>query len=342
MRQPNGAMHRLGSILSALVLVGLMGQSLTAQEGRPNFSWDHVPIYAHVGIGRGLGAEQYQFLAEHYDFIVFTGGEFDREYRGNDALTFESIVQSAAAEVKRHNPRAKVLFYWAADLAKPHNKRSNALIPENGRFEVQRNARTTVDVFDTTNAELRTWWSDVAGRAVHEYGCDGIFVDGATAFTPGSFYEQKLGTQRCEELEQGMFQMLSDAKRKMGAESIMLLNPLHAPHEGQELEEALGWRYLPYVDGAMVDDFDRAANLLDRRQSKEYIAGTIRIMSEAAQRGEIVVFKAWPGFTWWSAPELMAEPHARQYEEAVNNLDFPLACFLIGAGEHCYFCYSWG
>ena len=151
-----------------------------------------------------------------------------------------------------------------------------------------------------------------------------------------------MGKAKTRKLEQGMFAMIREAKQKMGKDSIILLNPLHGPKKGQKQEDALGWRYLDVVDGAMVDDFDRAANIIARRQSKEYIADTIRTMSAAARRGEIVVFKAWPGFTWWSDKELMKEPHAEQYAVAVKNLEFPLACFLIGAGEHCYFCYTWG
>jgi hypothetical protein len=143
-------------------------------------------------------------------------------------------------------------------------------------------------------------------------------------------------------LEQGMFAMLREAKQKMGKDSIILLNPLHGPKNGQKQEEALGWRYLDVVDGAMVDDFDRAANIIARRQSKVYIADTIKTMSAAARRGEIVVFKAWPGFTWWSDKELMKKSHAEQVAVSVKNLEFPLACFLIGTGEHCYFCYTWG
>ena len=204
------------------------------------------------------------------------------------------------------------MFYWAGDFVKPHNKISNATIPEDGRIEVKRNARNTVHVFDTTNEDLRAWWTDVAAKAVHEYGCDGIFVDGGTAFTPGSIYEQKLGREKNGALEQGMFTMLKEAKEKMGEESILLLNPLHGPREGQKEEEALGWRYLSVFDGAMVDDFDRAANIMEKRQSKEYVANTIKIMSKAAKSDEIVVFKAWPGFTWWSDKELMKKPHADQ------------------------------
>jgi hypothetical protein len=27
---------------------------------------------------------------------------------------------------------------------------------------------------------------------------------------------------------------------------------------------------------------------------------------------------------------------------AKERITFPLACFLVGAGPHCYFCYTWG
>jgi hypothetical protein len=312
------------------------------KEGYPPFSWDTVQCYAHVGLGRGLKPDKYKFLADHYDFIAFTGGQMDSEYRTNDEICFERIAANGAKEIKRHNPRARVLFYLSGDFGRPHNKLSNATFPKNGTIRVKRNAKRTVDIYDTKNPKVRSWWAGVAGKAVSEYSCDGIFLDGGTAYTPGGSYSRILGQEKTAELEKGMFEMIREAKQKMGKDSIILLNPLHGPKKGQKKEEALGWRYLDVVDGAMVDDFDRAANLIKRRQSKEYIADTIRIMTEAAKRGEIVVFKAWPGFTWWSDPELMKKSHDEQYAVAVKNLEFPLACFLIGAEKYCYFCYTWG
>ena len=309
--------------------------------GYPHFSWDRVPVYAHVGLGEGLNSEQYTFLADHYDFIAFTGGSMSHEYRIQKELSFERIAANAARTIKIRNPKARVLFYWSGDFGRDHAKISNSIIPKNATFPYKKGTRN-VQLFDTSNPALRKWWADVAGKAVHEYSCDGIFLDGGTAYAPGSSYERVLGKAKARELEEGMFAMIREAKQKMGKDSIIMLNPLHGPKNGQRQEEALGWHYLNVVDGAMVDDFDRAANLIARRQSKVYIADTIKTMSAAAKRGEIVVFKAWPGFTWWSDKELMKKSHAEQYAVSVKNLEFPLASFLIGAGEHCYFCYTWG
>jgi hypothetical protein len=309
--------------------------------GYPHFSWDRVPVYAHVGLGEGLKPEQYKFLADHYDFIAFTGGQMTREYRTNKKMSFERIATKAARTIKTRNPKARVLFYWSGDFGRTHAKISNATLPKNATFPFKKGSRK-VQLFDTTNPALQSWWASVAGKAVSEYSCDGIFLDGGTAYTPGSSYGRVLGQAKTRKLEQGMFAMIRQAKQKMGEDSIILLNPLHGPKKGQAQEDALGWRYLDVVDGAMVDDFDRAANVLKKRQKKEYIADTIKTMSAAAKRGEIVVFKAWPGFTWWSDPELMKKSHAEQYAVSVKNLEFPLASFLIGAGEHSYFCYTWG
>lgn len=314
-------------------------QAFAADHARPDFSWDRVPVSVHVGLGRGLGPEDYAFLAEHYNFITFTGGDFDREYRKDRSVSFEKVVTEASATIKQHNPRAKVLFYWAADCLKPHNKLLRRGLPRDGRINVARNREKTTEIFDTTREDVREWWSGGAANAVHEYGCDGIFVDGATAFRPDGIYGKRLGKERAKSLEEGMFSMLEQAKTKMGKESILLFNPLHAPARGQAEDESLGWRYLPLADGAMVDDFDRDSK---RPQSAEYMAGTIAVMRRAASLGKIVVFKAWPGFTWWSNPDLLARPQAEQAAVARENIEFPLACFLVGAESHCYFCYSWG
>ncbi len=38
----------------------------------------------------------------------------------------------------------------------------------------------------------------------------------------------------------------------------------------------------------------------------------------------------------------MNKSPAEQHAVSAKNIAFPLASFLIGAGEHCYFCYTWG
>ena len=76
-----------------------------ASEGFPAFTWDRVPLYAHLGIGDGLDPNQCNFLADHFSLITFTGGVV---HMGS----VEPKIAAAARTIKKRNPAAKVLFYW--------------------------------------------------------------------------------------------------------------------------------------------------------------------------------------------------------------------------------------
>ncbi len=266
----------------------------------------------------------------HFGLITFTGG---RVTRGS----VEPNIAAAARAIKQRNPDAKVLFYWASDMPKHQWKLSNADFPKGAYVRPAARGTKGKRSFDVSRSDVRDWWSDVAVKAVRDYSCDGIFVDGATAGTPGGPWSRLFGKKRAALLEAGMFTMLKEARAKMGPGKLIIFNPLHGD-DGKR--GSLGEDYLPATDGAMVDDFDRAVNL--RQQSKEYMASTLETMHKAAGDGKIIIFKAWPGFTWWSDKEMMKKPHEEIHRVARERITFPLACFLVGAGPNCYFCYTWG
>jgi len=311
---------QMSLLLSAMTVVH-------AGAGYPEFSWDHVPLYAHLGIGDGLEPDQCNFLADHFDIIAFTGGKVTRG-------SVEPNIAAGARAIKKRNPKAKVLFYWASDMPKHQWKLSNAAFPKDGYLHSPKKRRQN---FDVTRQDVRDWWSDVAAKAVHDYSCDGIFVDGATAGRPNGPWSREFGAEKAAVMDKGMFAMLEEARKKMGPDKLIIFNPLHGYEKGGS---SLGEEYLPVTNGAMVDDFDRAANI--KQQSPEYMANTIEAMRKAAEDGKIIIFKAWPGFTWWSDKELMKKPHEEQYRIAKEEITFPLACFLVGAEPNCYFCYTWG
>ncbi len=305
--------------------------SLSANEGYPKFSWDRVPLYAHIGIGNGLQPEQLKFLADHFQLIAFTGGVGVKD-------SVEKSIATASREIKKHNSSAKVLFYWSSDIPKHQWKNSNASFPKNGYVRpAVKGSNKGEKSFDVTQPAVRDWWTDIAKKAVNEYACDGIFVDGMAVGTPKGPWSKLFGKKKAAKLDAGMMTMMKEARKKMGPDKLIIFNPLHG-NDGKHA--SLGADYLPVSDGAMVDDFDRASNI--RRQSKQYLASTIETMSKASRDGKLIIFKAWPGFTWWSDKELMKKPHAEQYRQAKENITFPLACFLAGAGPNCYFCYTWG
>ncbi|MDH4203775.1 MAG: putative glycoside hydrolase family 15 protein [Phycisphaerae bacterium] len=292
--------------------VDLKDYSVLAKEwllnGYPVFSWNRVPLYAHFGIGDGLSSDQYAFLADHhFSLITITNGILSHG-------SSEPNIGTAARAIKQNDPNTKVLFYWASDMPKHQQKLSNATFPEDGFLP-------DTNYFDVTRQDVRNWYSNVSAAAVQAYSCDGIFADGALRW----FNRNDL------DMDAGMMSMMEESKQKMGPDGIIIYNGLQV--EGSE-------QYFQVTDGAMNDDFLRSENI--NPMTKETIVSRIEKMRQTSQDGEITVFKAWPGFCWWSDPNMMEQPHEVIYEVAKEYITFPLACFLVGAGENCYFGYSWG
>jgi hypothetical protein len=326
--------YRLGMFfLTVIATSNAMGRE-PARNGFPEFNWDRVSVSAHFGIGEGLTPEQYDFIAKRFNFITLTAGPLPRNSKGSA----EVYTSEAARAIKKRNPKAKVLFYWASDKPKHQSKISNDAYP--GEYIIQTQKRNgqkdrTIKWFDLTRKDVQTWWSDAAADAVHKYACDGIFVDGATAGTPGATLSRVVGKKKAAAMDKAVFAMLKEAKRKMGPDKLIIFNPLHG-YDGKRGQ--LGQEYLPVTDGAMVDDFDRL-----RVQSKEYMANTIKTMRVAAKDGKVIIFKGWPRFlSAWRAGKMKNKPHDEVLRTAQKDITFPLACFLVGAEPNCYFCYSWG
>jgi len=126
--------------------------TMHAADGFPEFSWDRVPLYAHLGIGDGLKPEQCHFLADRFQLITFTGG-ITRN-------SVETNIAAATRTIKQRNPKAKVLFYWASDMPKHQWKLSNADFPENGYVRPAAQGTKGQRSFDVTRQDVRGWWTD--------------------------------------------------------------------------------------------------------------------------------------------------------------------------------------
>ena len=101
-------------------------------DGFPRFSWDHVSLYAHIGVGAGLEPDQYNFLADNFDLICLSGGILS----ASSPVSIETNITAGATTIKKRNPNAKVLMYWASDLPKHQWKISNASFPANAFLSI--------------------------------------------------------------------------------------------------------------------------------------------------------------------------------------------------------------
>jgi len=311
-------------ILVALLLLAPLA-ALRADDAPPPFSWDHVPVYAHVGKTSGdFTPEQLDFLAKHFDFITIEKAQASHKY-GNTEKGFAA----AAREIKKRNPKAKVLFYWNASLDTSSRRgiyQAMRTFPADGFLRDSKGKpvlrRKTVPNYDLTRQDVRDWWSDAAAKAVREYGADGIFADAMGQRKDG------LDDKKVAALVAARVAMLEETRRKIGSDKLIIYNGLMKDDPKKLLQ---------FADGAMIESFCHPKT----GDSKEELAAYFEATHAAANDGKIVILKGWPGFSF-REKDMMQKPHAELARLAKERITFPLACFLIAAERNCYFCYTWG
>ncbi len=315
--------HLLRSVLTAIPLVWMT--TFVNAGALPPFTWDHVPVYAHVGKqSDDFTPGQLDFLAEHFKFIAIEKGQAVRK-RGST----EAGIAEAARQIKRRTPDAVVLFYWNAFLNIP-SYQATRQVPAAWLLKDRRGkpvmVRNTLATYDLARAEVRDWWSDTAAKAVREGGVDGIFADALPQVTSAG-KRKLLGEEQYTALNEGLVAMLKETRQKLGPEKGLIFNGLRG---------ADGAQFLPLTSGAMIEHFGHFSS-----STKEAMAMDMEAMNAAARTDKIVCFKAWPGFSWLEA-DMMKKPHDELVQLARERITFPLACFLVAAGPRCYFCYTWG
>ena len=312
-----------------LMIFAISGSVLHADDVLPVFSWDRVPVYAHVGKSSGdFTPKELDFLAKHFDFITIEKGQAARKY-GNT----EEGFAAAAREIKKRNPKAKVLFYWNASLDSSSVRfgyKAAQTLPVDAHLKDAKGnpvlRRKTVPNYDQRRPDVRNWWSDAAATAIREYGADGIFADAMG--DPPIANQKTLDEQSLSDLRDARLAMMEETRRKIGSDKLIVYNGLM--RENRE-------KLLRVTDGAMDEHFGHFAN----GSSKEQLAEAIEIVQTVGREGKIVLIKAWPGFSY-REEEMMKKPHDELARLSKKRITFPLACYLVAAQPNCYFCYTWG
>lgn len=305
----------------------------------PEFNWGKVPIYMHFGKNDSeLTDEQVKFVAEHSGFLCLE----KRHGYGQHGNTEDGTVADVK-KIKALNPKLKAIFYLNSFINyrfyKPTaivDANPDMLLRDNNGEVIYKNGITSY--FDLANPDTRKWWINFAKHMVLDEGFDGVFIDAipqveclfAQPENPKSICEQ-LGAKRHMELVNGLYTMLKELRSEIG-DKLMLYN-------GMRTNDKFGFagtNALPLHDGVTIEHFGILFS-----KSPSSMASDIIEMEKAGKQGKIVVFKAWPGFCWLDE-DFMAKPYEEKCQIAKEKLGFQLACFLAGAQEYSYFCYSWG
>lgn len=322
-----------------ITVLAIVFQCATLASGdstSPYFSWDTVPIYIHFGKSSGpLSDTELRFVAQSSDFVCLEKGHG----RGRSGSTEKGIALDAK-RLKALNPRMKVLFYWNTFLNYPLYDACQTVAnhPEwifRDKKDQPIYKTGTLEQYNLLDPEFRQWWATIAGKAVTEYGCDGIFMDAVNQAKRPIWMKRGWGVGNEVLLTQAVADMMRLANRQMGEDALLVYNGIRSM---DPTGTTTGQEYLPHASGVMAEHFTAFHS-----QSKVSIAADIEAITSAASMGKTVVVKGWPDPTFnWTNKEKMRIPSNVLAEEARKKIIFSLACFLIAAQENCYFSYSWG
>jgi hypothetical protein len=139
------------------------------------------------------------------------------------------------------------------------------------------------------------------------------------------------GDAKYEAIQNGLLQTIQLTREKIGSDSLILYNGIRNTDT-----LSFGMPYLERTDAAAIEHFGHF-----RSTSPDSMARDIAAAQRAGKMGKIVIFKAWPGFSFVEK-KVRSTPNEELSKRAQENITFPLACFLVAAQRHSYFCYTWG
>ena len=346
-RPARGSCFPVLALCSSLVLALATPARAADDPARyPAWSWDSVPVYLHFGSRTQLTDEQVQTAARLSNFICLEKAHG----RLTDRRHPERIMAQDARRIREANPQAKVLLYWNTLIAWPftsYNRRFAETHPRTWTLRDRESGQpllkstlgdTPVYQYNLLNPDVRAWWAATAGGAVREGGFDGLYMDAISQARRPLLLAKGWGRDQGERLDEAAIEMMKQVRAAMGPDRLLIYNGFRTRRGVADEETNGGMEFLPHADGAKIEHFDQFASA-----TKEDIVAAWRMAAEAAAAGKIVIFKAWPDHEAnFTNKAFMQQSPAELEALARQKLTFPLACFLIGARRHAYFCYGWG
>lgn len=322
--------------LSAVVLAGIQMLCLAEKADFPEFSWETVPVYIHFGKSSGpLTDEEIRFVAATSNFVCLEKGH------GRDRFgSTEKGIAYDARRLKAANSSLKVLFYWNSflnyplyDACREIQTHPDWIFRDIAGLPIYK--VRNLEQYNLLNPQFRTWWAIIAGKSTRTLGCDGIFMDAVNQAKRSIWMKRGWGEGSEDRLTDAVIDMMKQARAKMGESGLIVYNGIRSSDSGETLS---GLEYIDHADGVKVEHFTAFNS-----RSKESVAQDIEAISRAGKAGKMVIVKGWPDpdFTWLNEEKMRTEP-AGLAQEARTKITFSLACFLVAAERHSYFCYSWG
>ncbi len=308
------------------------GSQFVPKDYYPKFSWDATPMYYMFGnIDRVLKPEEVDFIAERTNFICIEKSHGYNSLGGSELGTKHEV-----AAFKKVKPDTKVLFYFNSAYAWPYSSFSQNFLPERindhpefkkflivdpktGELAYRDHYIRLVYFFDVLNPEFRKWWVETVARSVEISGADGAFIDQMHGFA-------HLRPDKTAEVEKAQGELLAALKENLGPDKIVLGN------NAADVE-----RVFPVVDAFMFEHYN------DSITSKENLLKEWGDMDRITKAGKMSVFRFGAKIKDTPLEKADKETKAKGMAKvSQQQVEFYLACYLIGAQPYSYFQYNWG
>ena len=294
----------------------------------PAFSWDSLPLYAHVRKATKFTPEEARFLAS-YPLITLEKTTGYRDYGSTDEGTIE-----AAKAIKTINPLAKVLFYRNVIVHYPGYRDDDQLdsIPEaflvNKKGE-RKLVRGTNRAYDLSNSQLRDWWVGTAANTSKHEMVDGLFLDGNVKVL-SSYLKRTLPTGKKEAVISGFDEMMMMTREALGPDKLMIANILRARFDRGGLE------FMNPFDGSYLEGFEHKVAGFSQA---DYLAKGIEAAQTSARQGKIIALTLNVSKASMSDGIDEVHGHLKNFESIdQERVDFCIALFLVIAERHSYLC----
>jgi hypothetical protein len=301
------------------------GSIFVPQDFFPKFSWNTTPQYfMFQDKERLLFPDEVEFIAERTDFMCI-----EKSHGKVQLGAAELGAKHENATFKKIKPDCKVLFYFNSAYAWPYTSYNKDFTSESidAHPELKRFLLTNPKTgelyqhhgafcFDVLIPEFRDWWVETVAKGVSKSACDGVFIDQMHG-------NSRFRKEKQPEIEKAMGDMMAALKKKMGSDKILL---------GNNANNGDAKYVYPVCDAVMFENYSTA------RSSKESLLKEWGDMLRNAQDGKISVFRL--GVEGAGRGNLKPEEEMPKFSQ--KQLEFALACYLIGAQPYSYFMYSWG
>ena len=305
------------------------GASATGVSDKlPAFSWDTLPLYAHVRKGTKFTPQEIEHLAS-FPLVTLEKTTGLKDYGSTDAGTIE-----AAKGIKQINPDVKVLFYRNVIVHYPGYLYDDQLksIPDaflSSKANERNLVRGKQQAYDLSNADLRKWWVKTMAKTCKHDSIDGLFLDGNVKVL-SSYLEKKLPDGKKEAVISGFGKMMKDTRKALGPKKLMVANILRARFDEGGLE------FMDAFDGSYLEGFEHAVGGISKA---DYLAKGIKTIQSAAKQGKLIALTLNVGKTSISGGIDEVHGKLKNFESIdQDRVNFCIALFLVVAERHSYFC----